>query len=36
MATKFVCWMFVLLAAANALSFLLERRVGPSPDDPVG
>jgi len=31
-----VSWLFVAIAAANALAFLLECGVGPCPDNPVG
>ena len=30
------CWLFVALAAANVVSFLLECGFGPCPDNPVG
>jgi disulfide bond formation protein DsbB len=30
------CWIFIALAAANAVSFLLECGIGPCPDNPVG
>jgi len=34
--TKLACWLFVALAAANAVAFLLECGLGPCPDNPVG
>jgi disulfide bond formation protein DsbB len=35
-AAKLACWIFMLLAAANAAAFLAECGVGPCPDDPTG
>jgi disulfide bond formation protein DsbB len=35
-AAKFACWLFVVVAAANAAAFLLECGLGPCPDNPVG
>jgi disulfide bond formation protein DsbB len=35
-AVTLACWLFLLLAAANAVAFLLECGVGPCPDTPVG
>ena len=32
----FASWLFVVLAAANVASFLLECGIGPCPDNPVG
>ena len=33
---KLACWMFMLLAAANAAAFLRECGLGPCPDNPTG
>jgi len=35
-AAKLACWIFMLLAAANAAAFLAECGLGPCPDDPTG
>ena len=35
-AVTLACWLFLLLAAANAAAFLAECGLGPCPDDPVG
>ena len=35
-AAQLACWVFMLLAAANAVAFLAECGVGPCPDDPTG
>ena len=35
-AAKLACWLFILLAAANAAAFLAECGAGPCPDDPTG
>jgi disulfide bond formation protein DsbB len=34
--TQLACWLFILLALANAAAFLAECGVGPCPDDPTG
>lgn len=33
---RFACLLFLVLAAANAVAFLLQCGVGPCPDDPTG
>lgn len=33
---QLACWIFILLAGANAVAFLAECGVGPCPDDPTG
>ena len=33
---KLACWIFIVLAAANAAAFLAECGLGPCPDDPKG
>jgi disulfide bond formation protein DsbB len=33
---KLACWIFIVLAAANAVAFLAECGLGPCPDDPKG
>jgi disulfide bond formation protein DsbB len=35
-AAQLACWIFILLAAANAAAFLAECGVGPCPDNPTG
>jgi disulfide bond formation protein DsbB len=35
-AARLACWVFMLLAAANAAAFLAECGLGPCPDNPVG
>ena len=35
-AANVACWVFILLAAANAAAFLAECGGGPCPDDPTG
>jgi len=35
-AAHLACWIFLLLAAANAAAFLAECGLGPCPDDPTG
>ena len=35
-AAQLACWVFMLLAAANAAAFLAECGLGPCPDDPTG
>ena len=35
-AAQLACWIFMMLAAANAAAFLAECGVGPCPDDPTG
>jgi len=35
-AAQLACWIFMLLAAANAAAFLAECGLGPCPDDPTG
>ena len=35
-AALVACWIFMLLAAANAAAFLAECGLGPCPDDPTG
>jgi hypothetical protein len=35
-AAHVACWIFMLLAAANAAAFFAECGVGPCPDDPKG
>ena len=35
-AANLACWVFMLLAAANAAAFLAECGAGPCPDDPTG
>ena len=34
-ASNVACWIFILIAAANAAAFLAECGVGPCPDNPV-
>ena len=34
-ATRLACWLFMLLAAANAAAFFAECGLGPCPDNPV-